>query len=1346
MDPEKLFNGLESSNVQEYDESKQKIAEFFIHSKDPWLVQGMMDYYLKTNSARILEVIVKVQQPHDNYVFDRLSEWMRNHNRIAALTLFGFIVRKHPTWLHKVAKHKLMKDILKLLQSEKEIVPLMSALLCIITLLPIIPSSTNLLSELFDVFGHLASWNFQNPNRLTQYQIIHLQIGLHMLFHRLYGMYPWHFISFLKDFVNKEKGAIYHHTIKPLLETVRIHPLLITGSKESEANIGRWRDMQPHDVVIECAKLSLAFYNQDNTDNLLASSVKYKNALLPTQVLQTASVRNTPFQPITSCVSSPLHYLMQRENITDLSKFSERQIWSPQLEILATPPPTGAIPHTPTPHYVVPSVSTSTDHSMTTNSLLNVSGSSPPEAAVEATPETTPLKDISIKRSMINKPGAVRAILPTSQPSSPMRKEQSPFNFPTMITEQNFAINSHVKFSTTTTTTTATNIGPNPSSQRFMKIINDRSFSNTFGSGQRLYSNTLTKDLNIGTVQSAISNSGKFISANQSLDSPTLSTELDLEVTTLTSQQGICASSGAFGDTGPHHSDTLQDISNEYGECDENEQSLCSVGGLHVPAHTSMQMLVNHLKRRSCISTYCSNDNSCYLSCGTIPINAVSLANENFPYITVIANAKLRRTRSWPIVNFNYYNYEDGSINIADQDIFVNEGGAQQNGASKITQGGNSSFTGMAGGGGGNDSSSPSGDDVMSAATHFKLNRIQQKKDRKDVTTANFAGNKTLISKFTGAHNLIKEKSVNAITKSCVATQTIEQWPHIYEHNLLELFEEETKMRKSFQVQEILQPREILDKFLEVIVKTKHPTEQKTRDDEYREQIQLLYLQLQYAEYRREIHAERNRRLMGRSRDKKNLELENDRIRDQLRHLEKENATLIMESKETRKSFNEKEQKLLKEATMWKNKYQNELDENKQLRFNFEELQKKLHSEIKNCQNYKNEIDNLKGEFFDTRQDLENTRYQAELGLQYKEDLAKLQSEFMIMGEVQVKCKEHFSELESLRARDEELKQLKEIFKLEIHELRSNLEEKIPQLESAKYRLTELQQQLVNKEMMFTDQKRLLKAVKDEYEEKFAALNKKYEAQKSIILQMEQKMLELNRNRAISNALSPESERIDIASSVDRTSPLSTSLASSEGLSASLRSVTDLCNLQAIATATNSNSLTTTTITTVAVVSPVTTLINTSSPQKFSSIASSSVSSVAVVAVSASSSLLSNDGINISTTTVSNPSSNSNSSASPTAPLQQQSTTAVRNRSLPLSQQLQQHQILTTTSSTSVRFNSSLNPTTATIAAAAAVASTNYQTNSSNTSNIPVPGPSQQHHRNHHHHHHHHQQYSTHHR
>lgn len=76
----------------------------------------MMDYFSQTSSGRIVDVLVKVQAPHDTYIFDRLLEWLSMPKRDQALFLFWHIVKRHPSWLYKVASHQLFKEILRVLK------------------------------------------------------------------------------------------------------------------------------------------------------------------------------------------------------------------------------------------------------------------------------------------------------------------------------------------------------------------------------------------------------------------------------------------------------------------------------------------------------------------------------------------------------------------------------------------------------------------------------------------------------------------------------------------------------------------------------------------------------------------------------------------------------------------------------------------------------------------------------------------------------------------------------------------------------------------------------------------------------------------------------------------------------------------------------------------------------------------------------------------------------------------------------------------------------------------------------------------------------------------------------
>lgn len=68
------------------------------------------------------------------------------------------------------------------------------------------------------------------------------QIGLHNLFHRLYAMYPNNFLHFLNQrYSGYDQRPIFNKTINPLLESVKMHPLLVITSKEKEISSARYK-------------------------------------------------------------------------------------------------------------------------------------------------------------------------------------------------------------------------------------------------------------------------------------------------------------------------------------------------------------------------------------------------------------------------------------------------------------------------------------------------------------------------------------------------------------------------------------------------------------------------------------------------------------------------------------------------------------------------------------------------------------------------------------------------------------------------------------------------------------------------------------------------------------------------------------------------------------------------------------------------------------------------------------------------------------------------------------------------------------------------------------------------
>ncbi|XP_011205319.2 hamartin [Bactrocera dorsalis] len=1100
MNVEKVFADLESNQSHECEESKRKLVELFTQNKETWPVHYMMEYYYKTGSQRIMEVLVKVQPPHDIFIFDRVSEWLKlQTHRLQALKLLFFVVRNNPTWLFKIEKHRLIKDIFKLLMTEKDIVQLMSALLCIITLLPIIPNLVpNLFGELFEVFGHLASWNCQNPKYLPEDKLVHLQLGLQILFNRLYGMYPCNFMAFLSDFVKKEKGAIFHHTIKPLLETVRMHPMLVTATMESEVNqVNRFKEKEPHDVVEECARLSLPMFHQDFQSiallrGLLESNGEDRLTLEAKKSSDSSSAYNVDHMRGSN---GP----MWQHNYDSNRSTSVGPIWSPYNDITAS----GPMPLTPTPSYMLPLPSANAAVSKITNQITGLTGSSPPEAAVEATPETTPMKDLKEFKQHLANPHAVRAIF-ASQPSSPLRKEnQNQFNFPDLAADGGAAATTTTVIEQEVNTRVVTRVSTTYD-RRIQQIVHDRSRSHSpfqtiesmlakqqrpFRSPNEINSKCGTPDTDLNDMTS----SNQLRMSTVPTPTPTPSST-QTPTPSVTPTPNIFAQSGSLVPTPISTYPTLESITKICSNCNETDRSMCTEGGLQIPTSRSMQLFIaNGIERRIRMLSDCYNDSSC------MGFGLDSKCTEE-KEADVAEVGTFRRTRSCPAINLLLHQ----TPNDVDAELSRNN-----------------------------------------LKSDKSQHRLQKSGKMLDIPTKQ-------------EHILDTVDRVK--NRNNVSTQTIEFVPQNYEYSLFQMLLESVNLRNKYEPN-ILSPQQTLDLYVSRAIRSKDTADMVTGLDQ--EQFQLICLQLQYERHRREMHAERNRRLMGRSRDKRSVEMERDRLREQVKSITAKNRELVRQIEKNTKQHNNREQLYDDELTQIKLKYQREIERNECLRQANENLQTRLNEELANRKGDTYELESLRGHIFNLTSELQLAQQQVEVGVQCKQELARLESEFIVMSEVQIKCRDKLSEIDNFKARDEEYHMLQTNYNKELKDLRHILEEKSSLLDSAKHKINELQAQLQSSDKAITDQKRLLKTVKDEYEEMFKALSKKYDVQKSIIMQMEEKiMMSVYKPQGgvFLTTCSPDTDKTDVASSMDRNSPLSTSLASSESLSASLRS-TELRNL-----------------------------------------------------------------------------------------------------------------------------------------------------------------------------------------
>lgn len=1127
MDAAKLFSDLESNNPTLVNEAKKRFNELFASTRDAWFSQSMMDYFSQTSSIRIVDILVKVQPPHDKVILDRLSEWIRGgSNKMHALTLFGHIIQKRPTWLHKVGNHQLVKEVLKLSKMEREIIPLISAVLCIIDLLPVIPLVMGgMLQDLFEIFNYLATFDRNTSVSLPEDQLIHLQFGLYELFNRLYGMYPCNFVTFLKREYRGEKQAVFQHTIKPLLDTVKIHPRLVSSDKDNEISQTRWRNMEPHDVVSECARMALDYMGkpQDIQNNQLMGSECpcYATPMKPVEF--SAMTATIDFQ-----WKATVNYFNKTSTDEKLSIIAvQNSFWSPSNMMQPTPPPgLATVPHTPnpTPSYTIPSIS---------GPLLPAAdGASPPEAAVEATPETTPMKDIvkPVRPYPMNS-GAVRAILNTSQPSSPIKKESASghFNFNEksivtsqkllrMVNDRNHSVMQIASGNTTTTTATSTTSNSVPSSPL---PIDQPTFE---------ISRVSQKVANLKLTPAGMVLTPRY-------DSPSLmqlsdSTQEDQEVTDINSHL-----------LQDQHQQQLQPLPSAHPmkeafdaeDFEQEEGSPCSAGGLHFK---SSQSMINFTRKRYRMHSQCLVDSDPSYSTGTSPADTSSYMLKNSGGISVTRSAigeamkKHRRRHSLPDLKKYSLRVDPKTLAGDRQDLTLIE-----------TNGDSSS------------GSSPSEEEAISAATHF--NKKQEQKTEEHIRR-NMALFQEIRKNLTNLAGHRPTQSVGPPVSQLVTsgTQTIESYPQPYEQIIYGILQEEQKFKTDIAMKRLQEKAEsgsrmdsnaMLDKYIELCVKKRMETgDSRKVEDMYRDHIKLLTLQLQFEKHRREIHAERNRRLLGKSRVIRALEQNNDALKDQVSRLTKEISSLNTELANLRRKTNADWTKSSTEVIELKERYAAETRKNQDLQLKVKELEAAMSEDTQTRKEQTMALEQARGELFDLTNDMEQALHKADLGQQYRDELTRLQCEMILMGEIQLKCRERLSQLDSFKARDAEIAMIQETYLDEVKDLKLSLEMKSSQLDSAKERLTELEQQLMKRDETIALQKRMLKTVKEEHKEQFNALERKYHAQKAIVVKMEEAILELRVNAV---ARSPDSDRTDAVGSLDHTSPLSISLASSEGLS-----------------------------------------------------------------------------------------------------------------------------------------------------------------------------------------------------
>ncbi|GFO17745.1 hamartin [Plakobranchus ocellatus] len=317
---EHIFQLLDSADT--VNDIREIILENLSSTKETWLIHLLVDHYFQTQSPNVQEIFAELKESQAKALLDKIQDGLKSaETRQPALQLVLFLAYREIPWCYQIVDTPLFSSILKLLRSETDVPPLMTSLMIIVILLPSLPVGLGpYLPTIFDIFGRMSVLCAKSPATTPEVFRLYLQVAIYSLFHRLYGMYPCLFMSFIRKFyTHKENIHIYEEIVLPMIERVRLHPKLIMGQKDAETSKNIWKNQETQDIIVACSRLSLDYIEGSWEDThcpvfqSLQAVDKFRQLSLAWEqrhLQQTATVRVPskamviPHQPGAACQSS----------------------------------------------------------------------------------------------------------------------------------------------------------------------------------------------------------------------------------------------------------------------------------------------------------------------------------------------------------------------------------------------------------------------------------------------------------------------------------------------------------------------------------------------------------------------------------------------------------------------------------------------------------------------------------------------------------------------------------------------------------------------------------------------------------------------------------------------------------------------------------------------------------------------------------------------------------------------------------------------------------------------------------------------------------------------------------
>nr|XP_002735041.1 PREDICTED: hamartin-like [Saccoglossus kowalevskii] len=272
-------------------------------------------------------------------------------------------------------------------------------------------------------------------------------------------------------------------------------------------------------------------------------------------------------------------------------------------------------------------------------------------------------------------------------------------------------------------------------------------------------------------------------------------------------------------------------------------------------------------------------------------------------------------------------------------------------------------------------------------------------------------------------------------------------------------------------------------------------------------QVQLLHNQLLYERHKRELHAQRNRRLLGKTHKAIAMEEIAATRLDELRCKDKENENMRIEVTKLReensrlKEFNNN---VTKEQQAFLRSHK---EDKERLELKSKDHESKLRQQEEEIEELTKELKKTSAELFNVVNELEDLKEKAAMTDLYKAEVSRLKKQLVLMSEFQQKVLEKTKE--NTKCSNDEKLIIEKNIKEELVCYKDKVQHLTQQISAYTSRISELEATLSNKEMTAAEQKRFLENVKSLSKGQIQAMDGKYKALKKTNQRLEAHILKL---------------------------------------------------------------------------------------------------------------------------------------------------------------------------------------------------------------------------------------------